>query len=183
MMFFPGRQALVTAYTEMLVGLGFMVGPPIGSALYQYGGFTTPFYAIGSLTTVVAVVLVFLVPKMKEGQESDDVDDDGKDRKSSGSGGAKKLSLLEIIKVAMLSRSFHSSGKKCFLILQSPALSFPFVDNALCFAGYGVVESFLEPHLKNSEAYATQTEVGIVFLIVGAAYTVTTIPTGTVHNK
>ena len=55
------------------------------------------------------------------------------------------------------------------------------MDNALCFAGYGMVESFLEPHLKNSEANATQTEVGIVFLIVGAAYTVTTIPTGTVH--
>ena len=45
-----------------------------------------------------------------------------------------------------------------------------------------MVESFLEPHLKNSEANATQTEVGIVFLIVGAAYTVTTIPTGMVHD-
>ena len=60
---------------------------------------------------------------------------------------------------------------------------FPFVDNALCFAGYGMVESFLEPHLKNSEADATQTEVGIVFLVVGAAYTVTTLPTGTVQDN
>ena len=68
------------------------------------------------------------------------------------------------------------------ILLQSPALMFPFVDNALCFAGYGMVESFLEPHLKNSEAHATQTEVGIVFLIVGAAYTVTTLPTGTVQD-
>ena len=71
--------------------------------------------------------------------------------------------------------------KEILFLWQSPALSFPFVDNALCFAGYGMVESFLEPHLKNSEANATQTEVGIVFLIVGAAYTVTTIPTGTVN--
>ena len=68
------------------------------------------------------------------------------------------------------------------ILLQSPALMFPFVDNALCFAGYGMVESFLEPHLKNSEAHATQTEVGNVFLIVGAAYTITTLPTGTVQN-
>ena len=67
MVFFPGRQALVTAYTEMSVGLGFMVGPPIGSALYQYGGFSTPFYVIGSLTAIMSVLLVFLVPKMKEG--------------------------------------------------------------------------------------------------------------------
>ena len=59
---------------------------------------------------------------------------------------------------------------------------FPFVDNALCSAGYGTVKSFLEPHLKNSEAQATQTEVGIVFLIVGAAYTVTSLPMGTVQN-
>lgn len=59
---------------------------------------------------------------------------------------------------------------------------FPFVDNALCFAGYGMVESFLAPHLKNSEAHATQTEVGIVFLIVGAAYTVTALPVGTVKD-
>ena len=65
--------------------------------------------------------------------------------------------------------------------LQSPAMSFPFVDNALCFAGYGMIASFLEPHLKNSEANATQTEVGFVFLILGAAYTLTTIPTGMVH--
>ena len=46
-----------------------------------------------------------------------------------------------------------------------------------------MVASFLEPHLKNSGANATQNEVGIVFLIVGAAYTVTTIPTGMVSDN
>lgn len=49
-----------------------MVGPPIGSALYQYGGFATPFYVIGGLTVLVAVVLVFLVPKVRGGRESGD---------------------------------------------------------------------------------------------------------------
>ena len=100
MMLFPGRQALVTAYTEMFVGLGYMVGPTIGSALYQYGGFTTPFYVIGGLTAIVALVLIFLVPKMKDSQQSEDDDVDGKNRQTSSGGSAKKLRLLDIIKVA-----------------------------------------------------------------------------------
>ena len=100
MMLFPGRQALVTAYTEMFVGLGYMVGPTIGSALYQYGGFTTPFYVIGGLTAIVALVLIFLVPKMKDTQQCKDDNGDGKDRQSSSGGCAKKLRLLDIIKVA-----------------------------------------------------------------------------------
>ena len=100
MMLFPGRQALVTAYTEMFVGLGFMVGPMIGSALYQYGGFTLPFYVIGGLTAVVAVVLIFLVPKIRNGQQCEGDKGDGKNRQSSSVGSAKKLRLLDIIKVA-----------------------------------------------------------------------------------
>ena len=114
MMFFPGRQALVTAYTEMFLGLGFMVGPPIGSVLYEYGGFTAPFYVIGSLTAVVAVVLILLVPKMKDGQESQDNNGDGKKRQSSSGGGTMKLSFLEIIKVVTL--ILFSSGKKYLLL-------------------------------------------------------------------
>ena len=123
MVFFPGRQALVTAYTEMSVGLGFMVGPPIGSALYQYGGFSTPFYVIGSLTAIMSVLLVFLVPKMKEGQESDDDKDDGGDPQSDGVGVAKKLSFLEIIKVAELMHVHITLQLKTFLSVSSTFIS------------------------------------------------------------
>ncbi len=34
----------------------------------------------------------------------------------------------------------------------------PYVDNVVCFCGYGFLESMLEPHMKNS-AGATQLEV------------------------
>ena len=61
-----------TSYVNLSIALGYMVGPPIGSALYQYGGFATPFYVIGGLTFLVAVVLVFLVPKVRGGRESGD---------------------------------------------------------------------------------------------------------------
>ncbi len=53
------------------------------------------------------------------------------------------------------------------------------MDTVLCFAGNGMVESFLEPYLKDY-AGATQTQIGLVFLCLGAAYMLTTIPTGAV---
>lgn len=48
----------------------------------------------------------------------------------------------------------------------------PFVDNFICFCGNGMVESMLEPHLK--EAGATQSQVGLTFLILGGVYMATT---------
>ena len=83
-----------------------MLGPPIGSALYQYGGFTTPFYVIGSLTALLAVVLVFLVPKMRGSRESGS-DDHGANSNPNCVGGGKKLSLLEVMKVGLLMVGFH----------------------------------------------------------------------------
>ena len=101
-----GRVKIVKKFMDIIcespVALGYMVGPPIGSALYQYGGFTTPFYVVGSLTALVAVVLVFLVPKMRGSLESGN-DDHGTDSKPDcGGGGGKKLSLLEVVKVSGL---------------------------------------------------------------------------------
>ena len=48
----------------------------------------------------------------------------------------------------------------------------PFIDNFICFCGNGMVEAMLEPHLK--DAGATQTQVGLSFLISGALYMCTT---------
>ena len=87
------------------IGLGYMLGPPIGSALYQYGGFTTPFYVIGGLTALLAVVLIFLVPKMRGSRESGN-DDHGTRSNPNCDGGGKKLSLLEVVKVSFLMAGF-----------------------------------------------------------------------------
>ena len=59
---------------------------------------------------------------------------------------------------------------------------FPFIDNIVVFAGNGMVESFWEPHLKNSEAAATQYQVGLVFLVLGGSYTMTALPCGFVSS-
>ena len=48
----------------------------------------------------------------------------------------------------------------------------PFIDNFICFAGNGMIESMLEPHLKSSGA--TQSQIGTTFLLLGGVYAVTT---------
>ena len=45
----------------------------------------------------------------------------------------------------------------------------PYLDNFLIHCGIGMIESMLEPHLKQN-AGATQTDVGIAFLIYGGVY-------------
>jgi hypothetical protein len=45
-----------------------------------------------------------------------------------------------------------------------------------------MVESFWEPHLKNSEAAETQYQVGLVFLVLGGSYTMTAQPCGFVSS-
>ena len=57
----------------------------------------------------------------------------------------------------------------------------PFVDNFICFCGNGMIESMLEPHLK--DAGATQSQVGLTFLILGGVYMVTTPISGFVSDS
>ena len=60
-----------------------------------------------------------------------------------------------------------------FLPVKTPAIFMPYVDNMICFTGFGFIESMLEPHAKD-EAGATQAQVGYTFLLIGATYMVTT---------
>ncbi len=68
-----------------------------------------------------------------------------------------------------------SSIKKisCISFFQSPLLLLPYLDNFACFAGNGMIEAMLEPHLK-AEAGGTQLDVDMTFLVLGGCYTLTT---------
>ena len=46
---------------------------------------------------------------------------------------------------------------------------FPFLDNFFCLCGVGMIESMLEPHLKQ-KAGASQAAVGNTFSIFGGVY-------------
>lgn len=63
---------------------------------------------------------------------------------------------------------------------QVPKLLFCFLDNAVCYIGVGFVEGMLEPHLRTSDARATQMEVALPFLFMGCFYMATTPVAGVV---
>ncbi|XP_077990766.1 MFS-type transporter SLC18B1-like [Glandiceps talaboti] len=58
------RHNIATAFgtIEIFCGLGLMIGPPVGGALYQAGGYTLPFIVWGVFTILIVIVNFFLVP-------------------------------------------------------------------------------------------------------------------------
>ncbi len=47
---------------EAFLGLGFMVGPILGGVLYQFGGYSAPFLALGLCLMTLAAVSFFSIP-------------------------------------------------------------------------------------------------------------------------
>jgi hypothetical protein len=63
------------------------------------------------------------------------------------------------------------------MFFQHPSIFMPFFDNFLCFSGFGMIESMLEPHMKNN-AGSTQLDVGMTFLIIGGLYMTSSVTAG-----
>ncbi|XP_012275314.1 MFS-type transporter SLC18B1 [Orussus abietinus] len=59
---FPSNVATTFASLETFFGLGLIVGPTVGGALYQIGGYTTPFAVLGSALFLAAVMTAFVLP-------------------------------------------------------------------------------------------------------------------------
>lgn len=55
----------------------------------------------------------------------------------------------------------------------------PLLDNLICYSGFGMIESMLEPHMKTTIS-ASQMQVGVAFLISGGVYMVANPPIGKV---
>ena len=62
MKLYPDKVATIMSWTEMAFGLGYSIGPAIGGALYDLGGFKLPFITVGSIALVMAIALIFLIP-------------------------------------------------------------------------------------------------------------------------
>ncbi|KAL2729609.1 MFS-type transporter SLC18B1-like [Vespula squamosa] len=67
---FPNNVATTFASLETFFGLGLIVGPTVGGALYQVGGYTTPFAVLGSALFLSAVMTAFILP-MHNNREQD----------------------------------------------------------------------------------------------------------------
>ncbi len=83
---FPTKVATVISWSEMFFGLGLMMGPALGAALFSAGGFKLPFLVVGSIAVVIALTLIFVIPNIKPGSIKETYD-------------KKRLSFKEVIKV------------------------------------------------------------------------------------
>ncbi|XP_012219414.1 MFS-type transporter SLC18B1-like [Linepithema humile] len=66
---FPNNVATTFASLETFFGLGLIVGPTVGGALYQVGGYTTPFAVLGSALFLAAVSTAFILPVHNESEQ------------------------------------------------------------------------------------------------------------------
>lgn len=58
---FPHNFGTFMRMGEVVAGLGFMIGPPLGAYLYNVGGFQVPFIVTGTISLFVLLPLFFLV--------------------------------------------------------------------------------------------------------------------------
>ncbi|ESO83182.1 hypothetical protein LOTGIDRAFT_236779 [Lottia gigantea] len=63
---FPNSVATVFGTLETFSGLGLMLGPPIGGALYELGGYGLPFWVMGSVLILCGLVSFCLMPEEDE---------------------------------------------------------------------------------------------------------------------
>jgi MFS family permease len=63
---FPKDIPQAAGYIEALSGLGLILGPVIGSALYAVGDFATPFYFCGLMFLIPSFFVFKLIPSSVE---------------------------------------------------------------------------------------------------------------------
>ncbi|KAI4465882.1 major facilitator superfamily [Holotrichia oblita] len=66
---FPDNVATTFASLETFFGLGLIVGPTVGGALYQIGGYTTPFAVLGTALFCAAILTGIVLPKHESGRD------------------------------------------------------------------------------------------------------------------
>mmetsp|Transcript_23832 Transcript_23832/g.77498 ORF Transcript_23832/g.77498 Transcript_23832/m.77498 type:complete len:465 (+) Transcript_23832:94-1488(+) len=74
---FPEDVSFVLGLSETVMGVGFMLGPPLGSMLFELGGFPAPFVGLGLLPLLLLPLLLWLLPGKKERPGDDDDAQDG----------------------------------------------------------------------------------------------------------
>lgn len=67
----PEEGARIMSASQTIFGVGWMIGPAIGTFLFKIQGFFLPFLIIGSLTMILGVLSICFIPKIKgSGQKS-----------------------------------------------------------------------------------------------------------------
>ena len=61
---FPDKATTLMSYTEMCLALGYVLGPSIGSLLYEMGGFMLPYQVVGGILVVASICLCVSLPNV-----------------------------------------------------------------------------------------------------------------------
>ena len=77
-----------------------MIGPALGSFLYTVGGFTLPFFVVGSISLILGVCLCLVIPDI-ESNPIEEFNNNAKDDKEKKN--QENLSFLTVIKVIFAS--------------------------------------------------------------------------------
>ena len=64
---FPSRVAFIFALLETAFGLGLILGPTVGGALYQLDGYLLPFVVLGSFLILGGIIAIVCLPKQNNG--------------------------------------------------------------------------------------------------------------------
>ncbi|GFW65599.1 MFS-type transporter SLC18B1 [Trichonephila clavipes] len=62
---FPDGIGTTFAVLETFIGVGMIVGPTVGGALYDLGGYGLPFYVVGSVVILDAIVIFIVLPDVR----------------------------------------------------------------------------------------------------------------------
>jgi len=68
---FPNTVSTVFGVVEMSFGVGMIIGPTVGGALFQLGGFTLPFAILGGILLVQAAFSSKTLPHLKDNSSTD----------------------------------------------------------------------------------------------------------------
>uniref|UniRef100_A0A915N0K8 Major facilitator superfamily (MFS) profile domain-containing protein n=1 Tax=Meloidogyne javanica TaxID=6303 RepID=A0A915N0K8_MELJA len=96
---FPDRISLATGINEVAFGLGYTLGPAIGSGLYELGGYVLPLLVVGSVQLLLVLgALPFYRGLLSEGSDTLNVK-----QHEEKSPGIVKMILIPDVFMAMLS--------------------------------------------------------------------------------
>ena len=62
---FPDNVATMLAILESFFGIGMIMGPIVGGALYDVGGFLLPFVSLGSVLVCAAIFCAIVLPNSR----------------------------------------------------------------------------------------------------------------------
>ena len=156
---FPNSSGKVYSLVDATFGLGFTLGPVLGSFLYVAGGFVTPFIVTGCLLLVSCHVTRDSVTLIS----------------SQFSGVLSVITCKQLTDHAEAQISDTSLGAM-IPILKSPEAAVSLLSAATASLTVGFVESTLEMHLETFSLSVTT--IGLCFLTMSVAFSAVTFIAG-----